>query len=455
MNRSLSRAAGAPGNELGEPMNLLDEIFKHEVYPALGCTEPVACAYATAVAASHLHDDVEEVAVRVDPGTLKNGAAVTVPHTEGRKGNLLAAALGAMVAAPEEKLELLRKVTPEHLHRAEELCRTGNCKIACLEGERGFRIEARVSSGRHTVLAILAHGHTNIEQVVKDGEEVLGGEKGDTDRNALAYRNVLRDTDLHTLLLLAASPGAERTAFLRRGVEMNQAISERGLEMQRTAHQLLRMRKKGYLADDMFFRAKLQVASAVDARMAGVNQAAMTSGGSGNQGIVATLTSYIVGKEMNVDEGRILESISAAHMMNAYVKCFVGELSVVCGCAMAAGISAAVAIVYQQAGVDMQKITLAVNSVIGDLGGLICDGAKPGCAMKAVTAVDAAIRSGLMALEDFGLTDDGLAGRTAEESIRNLGRITLEGMFQVDPTILKILQAKSTIATGRANPNLS
>ena len=426
-------------------MNLLDQIFKHEVYPALGCTEPVACAYAAAVAASHLDEEVEEVVVRVDSGTFKNGAAVTVPYTEGKKGNLIAAALGALVAVPEEKLELLREVTPEHLRRAEEFCRTGKCEIVCLEGEQGFRIEAQVSGRRHTVQAILARGHTNIEQVVKDGEEVLGREKSGTDSDALAYRHVLRDTDLHTLLLTAASSGAERTAFLRRGVEMNQAMSDRGLELRRTAHQLLRMKKKGYLADDMVFRAKLQVASAVDARMAGVNQAAMTSGGSGNQGIVATLTSYIIGKEMHVDEARILESISVAHMVNAYVKCFVGELSVVCGCAMAAGISAAVAIVYQQAGIDMPKITLAVNSVIGDLGGLICDGAKPGCAMKAVTAVDAAVRSGLMALEGYGLTDDGLAGRTAEESISNLGRITLEGMYQVDPTLLRILQAKSTI----------
>jgi L-cysteine desulfidase len=102
----------------------------------------------------------------------------------------------------------------------------------------------------------------------------------------------------------------------------------------------------------------------------------------------------------------------------------------------------------------MPKITLAVNSVIGDLGGLICDGAKPGCAMKAVTAVDSAIRSGLMALEDFGLADDGLAGRTAEESIRNLGRITIEGMYQVDPTLLKILRAKSTIHTGAKDATL-
>jgi L-cysteine desulfidase len=181
-----------------------------------------------------------------------------------------------------------------------------------------------------------------------------------------------------------------------------------------------------------------------------MNQAAMTSGGSGNQGIVAILTPYIVGREMGIDANRIVESIAAAHLVNAYVKCFVGEISVICGCAMAAGIAAATAIVYQQAGIDLDRITLAVNNVIGDLGGLICDGAKPGCAMKAVTAVDTAIRSGLMALKGFGLSvDDGLVGQCIEDSLRNLGRITLDGMFQVDPTILRILQEKAA-ASGKA-----
>ena len=231
---------------------------------------------------------------------------------------------------------------------------------------------------------------------------------------------------------------------------MNLAISEWGFEVGGTARQLFEMRRDGFLADDVFYRVKLRVASAVDARMAGMGQAAMTSGGSGNQGIVAILTPYIVGREMGIDADHILESIAVAHLINAYVKCFVGELSVVCGCAMAAGIASAAAIVYQQAGVDLRRITLAAGNVIGDLGGLICDGAKPGCAMKAVTAVDTAVRSALMALKGFGLSsDDGLVGQTVEDSLRNLGRITLEGMFQVDPTMFHILHDK-TAASGKA-----
>ena len=191
--------------------------------------------------------------------------------------------------------------------------------------------------------------------------------------------------------------------------------------------QLLQMHRDGYMTDDVFYRVKLRVASAVDARMAGMSHAVMTSGGSGNQGIVAIVPTYMVGREMDIDAERIIESIAVAHLVNAYLKCFMGELSVVCGCAMAAGIASSAAIVYQQAGVNLDRITMAVGNVIGDLGGLICDGAKPGCAMKAVTAVDTAIRSALMALKGYGLTaNDGLVGRTVEDSLRNLSRITLE-----------------------------
>jgi len=266
----------------------------------------------------------------------------------------------------------------------------------------------------------------------------------------LAYRDRLKTLAFKDLLALVDSVDGDDLDYLKKGVEMNLAMADRGLACEGTASQLLRMKEDGFLADDMFFRTKNRVAAAVDARMAGVDRAVMTSGGSGNQGIVATLTLHGVGNEMGVPEETILKSIAAAHVVNAYVKSFTGELAVICGCAMAAGIAASAGIVYQQAGPDLAKITLAVNNVIGDLGGLICDGAKPGCALKTITSVDAALRSSLMALKGYGLAEDeGVVGRTVEDSIRNLGRITLEGMFHVDPTVLDILHDK-TGGSGKA-----
>ncbi len=453
-------------------MNLLKEVFAHEVYPAFGCTEPISCAYAAAVAAAELAEPVESLRLLVDPGTYKNGAAVVVPRSGGAKGNLVAAALGAMLARPDLKLELLAETTDEVLHRATELRRAGRCEIECLAGHNDFHVEALVTGGGHEARCVLSGGHTHVALVEKDGHPVAGDHVLETGAGAspdtssagfpvdgsepvpvsppLAYRAALKKMDMEEVLALAAQLDAEDRAFIRRGVEMNLALAELGFEVGGTAAQLRQMHHDGFLAEDVFYRAKLAAASAVDARMAGADRAAMTSGGSGNQGIVATLTPSLVGRDMGVDPERIIESVAAAHLVNAYVKCFVGELSVICGCAMAAGIAAATAIVYQQRGSDVRRIALAAGNVIGDLGGLICDGAKPGCAMKAVTAVDSAIRSALMALKGFGLSsDDGLVGQTVEDSLRNLGRITLEGMLQVDPTLLRIIREK-TAASGKA-----
>jgi L-cysteine desulfidase len=426
-------------------VNLLKEVLANEVYPAFGCTEPVSCAYAAAVAAAQLNEPVELLTLKVDPGTYKNGAAVTVPCSNGAKGNLAAAALGAALARSEAKLQLLQDVSTEVLQQAQTLLGSGKCHVECLYGHTDFRVEVVVGGRQHAARCVLAGGHTNIESIEKDGQIVFCVAPTAGDATALAYRSVLRQMSMADVLSLVDELDAQDRAYLRRGVEMNLAISEWGFEVGRTAHQLRLMQRDAFLNDDMFFRTKLRVASAVDARMAGMSQAAMTSGGSGNQGIVAILAPYIVGREMGVDADRILQSIAVAHLVNAYIKCFLGEISVICGCAMAAGIASAAAIVYQQAGVDIRRITLALNNVVGDLGGLICDGAKPGCAMKAITAVDTAIRSALMALKGYGLSaDDGLVGQTVEESLRNLGRITLEGMFGVDPTMLAILHDKAS-----------
>jgi L-cysteine desulfidase len=429
-------------------MTLFKEILTHEVYPALGCTEPISCAFAAATAAAELGEPVEGIRLRVDNGTYKNGAAVTVPHSGGQKGNLIAAVLGALLARPDRKLEVLCAVTDAIRRRAAALVDSGVCTLTALEGGPGFRVEVELSSANHRALCVLAEGHTHVERVERDG--VVLHESAVSGGGSLAYRDALKRLDFTGLLAMAGAIDDEDLGTLKKGVVMNMAMADRGTGLKGTASQLLRMKEDGYLADDVFFRTKIRVASAVDARMAGIERPVMTSGGSGNQGIVSTLTLHGVGRELNIPERKIFESIAVAHTINSYVKCFTGELAVICGCAMAAGVAAAAGLVYQQAGPDLGKITHAVNNVIGDLGGLICDGAKPGCAMKTVTSVDAAMRAGFMALGGYGLSaDEGVVGRTVEDSISNLGRITLEGMFRVDPTVLDILREK-TGGSGKA-----
>lgn len=424
-------------------MNLFKEVLAHEIYPAFGCTEPISCAYAAATAAAQLGEPVESLVLRVDPGTYKNGAAVTVPHSNGGKGNLIAAALGAALARPEAKLELLQFVTEDVRNRARALCEGGRCQSECLADQNGFYVEVAVRGASHRSRCVVAGGHTNVVLVEKDGQSVLRNDSTASPTDALAYRLALKQRSMAEVLALAKTLDTDDREYLQRGVEMNLAISEWGFEVGGMARQLQQMHRDGFLADDMFYRVKLRVASAVDARMTGMGRAVMTSGGAGNQGIVAILTPYLAGREMNVGLDRIVESLAVAHLVNAYVKCFVGEISAICGCAMAAGIGSAAAIVYQQKGADLERIGMAVGNVVGDLCGLLCDGAKPGCAMKAVSAVDSALRSALMALRGYGLSsNDGMTGHTIENSLQNLGRMVRVGMRRVDPTMLHILEEK-------------
>jgi L-cysteine desulfidase len=424
-------------------MDLIKEIFANEVFPAIGCTEPIACAYTCAAAVEQLNAPVEKLELTVDPGTYKNGAAVTIPNSQGQKGNVIAAAMGAVLAQPALRLEILKTVTPEILKEAKELIDGGRLNYHCKEEEKGFHIEVRAEGGGSRVHCIVAEGHTNIIFLEKDGRSILETHPHAGSKTA-DYRDRMRSMKMEEVLSEVVRLDDESRWYVQRGIDMNLAISEKGIDLKRNAYQLQQMMRQGLMADDLFYRVKQRVASALDARMGGLAEPVMTSGGSGNQGVLTILLPYLVGRDRAVELPRIQESVAISHAVNSYIKCFTGELSVICGCAIAASIAAATAIVYQNAGIDTEKITFAVDNIIADLSGIICDGAKSGCSMKIVTGADTAMRSAFMALAGYGIsTDDGIIGSSAEESIRNLSKISFEGMGLVDSTVVHILQGKA------------
>ena len=258
-----------------------------------------------------------------------------------------------------------------------------------------------------------------------------------------AYKAILREMRIADLVDLAEQIDADDYAYLKTGIEMNLAASQAGLQIRMVGYYLADLMHKGYLTNDVFSCSKKITAAAADARMAGMNYPVMSSGGSGNQGVVAILTPHYVGKFFDIDESTIIRSIAFSHLLNSYIKCHTGDLCPICGCAIAAGVGAAAAIVYQQQGKDMGKITMAINNLISDLGGMLCDGAKGGCALKVVSSTDSAIRSAYMALNDHGITTtEGFVGRTAEETIRNLAKITDIGMAKVDDAMIEIMMKK-------------
>lgn len=421
---------------------LLKEVLKHEVYPAMGCTEPVAVAFAAATAGSLLKGRTSSVTVRTDPGTYKNGLAVAIPNTRGEKGNLLAAAVGAVVRKPELGAELFKGLPPARLKEASALVRSGRARIEVDYARRGIYIAAEVKAVRDRALCVLEGSHKQVALLKLNGKTVIKSSRPGG-KTRLPYKEALRKAKFKDLFRAAEAVTPAELAYIRKGVDMNLAAAREGLKLKKVGYYVEDLIKKGYLKRDILSGAKLTAAAATDARMAGAPIPVMSSGESGNQGVVAVLVPWLVGKAFKVPEKRILKSIALSHLVNSYIKVFTGELAPICGCAVAAGVGASVAVVWQRGGADPRKTALAVNTVISDIGGMLCDGAKSGCALKVASSADSAIRAAWMASNGEGITDEeGFVGRTPEDTIRNISRISSLGMDKVDRIILDIMSEK-------------
>jgi L-cysteine desulfidase len=425
---------------------LLKEVLKHEVNPAMGCTEPVAVAFCAANAASLLGcEKILRAEIKTDPGIYKNGLAVAIPNTRSEKGNLLAAALGSLIREPGLKTEIFRKVSPSLLKEAKDLIKRGRISLGIDYGKRsGIYIEARLESAGHTAVCVVAGGHSNIVLLKKDGKTLFKGKPVKAGGHHAAYKGLLKKADFKQLFREAEKADTNDLAYIKKGIEFNLKAADEGLKLKKVGYYIQDLIRKGYLKRDILSVAKLTTSAATDARMAGATVKVMSSGESGNQGVVAILVPYLVGKAFKIKETTVLKSIAVSHLVNSYIKVFTGELAPICGCAVAAGVGASVAIVYQQKGADVKAATLAVNTVISDIGGMLCDGAKSGWPLKVASSADSAIRAAYMAINGEGITElEGFIGATAEETIKNIARISKFGMDKVDKIILDIMSLKT------------
>lgn len=427
-------------------MNVLKEVLKHQVYPAMGCTEPVSVALCAAHAACTLGEEVSSALFELDAGTYKNGCGVRIPNTDGEKGNLLAGAMGLLIARPELGMEILSAADASVLTRAKKLVTDKKIKATVYAGDAaGFYISVTVTGVTgQTAQCVISGSHTALTRRVKNGAVLLDTQcAGGKPSDLCDFKEALKKASLADLMKWADSADAEDLAYIRKGVEMNLAASRAGDELKKVGYYLKELVQKGLLQPDLISSTKILTACAADARMDGRAVPVMSSGESGNQGVVTILVPWKVGQTMRVPEDIVLKSIALSHLLNGYVKAFTGELAPICGCAIAAGVGACAAIVYQQRGANVPAVTLAVNNIISDIGGMLCDGAKSGCALKVVSSTDSAIRSAFMAMNDYGITEvEGFVGRTAEQTIQNLSRISTVGMKAVDPMIVGIMQDK-------------
>lgn len=434
------------GNEL------IWEIFGKEVMEAAGCTETASVGFACAKAVHIIESkvggkaQVSEIIVTLDPATKKNGSGVGIAGTN-EKGFHIAAALGVFCGKHEEGLLALKDVNSLSLKRAKQAEKNGVVKVRENKKWRSFRVEVRLYTNLGKILLVLEDAHTNITRIelndkpVRDPEIAMGDIS--PDERKVSYRDILVNKEICDLVDLARNADPLVLKYIEEGVTINLLLAKEGFYYSKTAQSLLKMVELGICSCDPMMKTKIKIASAVEARMRGIKYPAMSSGGSGNQGNIAILVPYFMGKYMGIKKEVIYRSIVLSHLVNAYVKCHTGSLSSMCGCSIAAGLGASAAIVYQQNSENVEAIEAAINNVISSTGGLLCEGGNEGCAAKVITAVDAVVRSAIAAVYDCNAYSNIVKKNSARQSIINMARIASSGMRGVDKEVNKIIDKKT------------
>lgn len=428
------------------------DILRLEVAPALGCTEPVAIALGAAAAASLLQgEQIDSIEIWVDPNIYKNGVAVSIPGTPGLSGLDTAGALGALAGDPGLKLEVLKPIDDEDVTRVQAFLHQDRVKVNLMPDRKGIMIRTIIQSKDHTAESVIQDLHDNIVSLtlndieVSDSPLLSTGAKDDGKSDVNKLEDWLQKLSLSELLHLTGDLDSEDMEFLEQGVRFNLKLAEYGLKhgsglgIGKTLDRLVRQR---FVQRDMILAARILTSAASDARMAGVKLPAMSSAGSGNHGLTATLPIWAVKDFVDCDDQTVIEAVGLSHILTAYIKAHTGRLSAVCGCSVAAGAGAAAGITYLLGG-DVQHIAGAIKNLAQDLAGVICDGAKAGCSLKLATAAGTAVQAALFSLQGVQVQPtDGIIGISPEKTMQNLGTLSTQGMIETDRTILQIMLEK-------------
>ena len=428
------------------------DILRTEVAPALGCTEPIAIALAASAAAALVKGaPIESIEIWVDPNIYKNGIAVVIPGTQGHNGLDLAAALGALGGVPEMRLQVLESIDDRVVGQARALVNDKKGQVNLLHDRRGLFIKAVVRADDRLAECTIRDMHDNIVSLKLDGEEIREhplkpiptGPDGKTELQQV--ETWLKSLSLARLIELLDDLDEEDLEFIEEGVQHNLRLADYGLKhgsglgIGKTLDRLVRQRM---LTQDMGLAARALTAAASDARMDGVKLPAMSSAGSGNHGLTATLPIWAVKDYVECERRTVLEAIGLSHIITAHVKAHTGRLSAVCGCSIAAGAGATAGITYLLGG-DPHHIAGAITNLTEDLAGVICDGAKAGCSLKLATAAGTAVQAALFSLQGvYVKATDGIISSSPEKTMENVGILSSQGMIETDRTILKIMLEK-------------
>lgn len=420
----------------------LVNILKAEVKPALGCTEPVALALACAKAKELLGEEIVKNTILVSPNVYKNGMCVGIPGTD-RLGMKVAAAMGFVGGHSENGLRVLETLDEAQVKVAEEYMDNNPICISPADTKEKVYIEVVLEGANHKVKVVIRTKHDNFVYLEKDGEILLNEEVEVNDIQAQPVEENVMDTiTIKELVENVENIELKDIEFLLEGITMNEEMANYGLNQKTgigVGYGIKKSIEDGLLGNDLMNQAMMMTAAASDARMAGVKLPVMSSNGSGNHGLTAILPIVAYNKKFPQSDEKLAKALAISHLVTAYVKNYTGRLSAVCGCGVAASTGATAGISWLMSG-DIRQIEGAIENMVANLSGMICDGAKAGCALKLASAASAAVQSAIIAKHEcFVPPMNGIVGAKVEQSIQNLGRVSDKGMSVTDEVIINVM----------------
>lgn len=415
--------------------------LRHELKPALGCTEPISLALCSAIAARYLGASPQRIEAKVSPNLMKNGMGVTVPGT-GMVGLPIAAAVGALGGDPDAGLEVLRTINAGQVAAAKAMLDEKRVTVGLADTPLALYAESCVYHGTDRVRVCIADSHTRVVRIEKNDETVFQVDAEAGVAEASPYS--LGDATAADVFDFAMTVPLARVDFVLQAASLNSALSDAGMSGEYGLHIAATMQRNvdhGLLSDDLLTRIVKRSAAASDARMGGAVLPAMSNSGSGNQGIMATIPVVVVAEHLRADQATLTRALTLSHLMAVYIHDHLPKLSALCAVTTAA-MGAAAGMAWLLGG-DQRTVSMAICSMIGDLAGMICDGASNSCAMKVSTSASSAYKAVLMALDNSRVAHyEGIVAESVDESIANLCALASRGMVQTDRQIIEIILNK-------------
>ena len=431
-------------------------LIRKEVKPALGCTEPIAVALAVAKSMEIIEEQsgIElsdwrsgnnfNLNVEVSGNILKNGMGVGIPGT-GMVGLHIAAALGAVCGKSYYGLEVLSDLSESAIGQAKALVEYSKVNIGLAETELKLYVKATVkTSDGHLASTVIKNDHDNIVETCFDGK-ILSSASCDHAEVAAEQKSTLEyNLTVKEILEFASSVAYEDIEFILESRTLNLALAYEGMKGSyglKVGYAISLDANREVFGGDFLSYAMAMTAAASDARMAGCTLAAMSNSGSGNQGITVTMPVIAYSQRYGTNDEQLARALVLSHLIAIHIKGYLGKLSALCGCVIAST-GAACGLVYLRGG-DYEQICSAIKNMIGNITGMVCDGAKVGCAMKVASGVSSALQSAVLAREGICISEyEGIIEKDIEKTIQNLGRIGSVGMQHTDDMILDIMVCK-------------